>query len=140
MITSRDLNELDAVVREQAYKLMSLCQKEDIQLLITCTYRDKEAQAALYAQGRTKPGNKVTKAKPGWSWHNWRLAFDVVPLRNGKPVWSTKGEDMKLWLKVGALGKQVGLEWGGDWENFKDYPHFQNTMGKTLKQLNAVKK
>nr|WP_295770097.1 M15 family metallopeptidase [Rhodoferax sp.] len=34
-------------------------------------------QDALYAQGRTAPGNKVTNAKSGDSNHNFGIAFDI---------------------------------------------------------------
>jgi len=55
-----------------------------------------------------------------------------VPLRAGKPVWGTSGEDGKLWQKVGEIGKSCGLEWAGDWKVFKEYPHFQYTGGLTV--------
>ena len=90
----------------------------------------------MYAQGRTKPGKIVTKAKAGQSFHNYKCAVDVVPLINGKPVW----DDTMLWSQIGGLGKQVGLEWAGDWKGFQEYPHFQYTGGKTIKQLQAGEK
>jgi peptidoglycan L-alanyl-D-glutamate endopeptidase CwlK len=100
--------------------------------LVTSTYRSTAEQNALYAQGRTKPGKKVTNAKGGQSFHNHRLAYDVVPLRNGKPVWGTTGEDGKLWQRVGELGEAAGLEWAGRWTKFREFPHFQYTGGKPL--------
>ena len=42
---------------------------------------------------------------------------------------------MPLFLKAGKLAKQCGLEWGGLWQSFKDYPHYQYTGGLTLKQI-----
>ena len=113
MINSRDIQELHPTVANMASKFISAFKTAGIDILITSTYRDAESQNALYAQGRTKPGAKVTNAKAGQSWHNYRLAFDIVPLRNGKPVWGTKGDDLKLWQKIGAIGKSVGLEWAG---------------------------
>ena len=95
---------------------MAECEKADIDVLITSTFRDAESQTALYAQGRTLPGNIVTNARAGQSWHNWRVAFDVVPMRNGKPVWGTSGKDGELWQSIGAIGQACGLEWAGDWK------------------------
>lgn len=135
MINSRDIKELHPTVANMASKFISACKTAGIDILITSTYRDAESQNALYAQGRTKPGAKVTNAKAGQSWHNYRLAFDVVPLRNGKPVWGTSGEDLKLWKAIGAVGKSLGLEWAGDWKTMKEFPHFQYTQGLTLKDL-----
>ncbi len=134
MINSRDINELIPPVKEKVEKFKALCKESGIDLLITSTYRDNESQNALYAQGRTAPGKIVTNAKAGQSWHNFRCAVDVVPLVNGKPVWD--GDD-PIWAKVGALGKQAGLEWAGDWKKFKEMAHFQYTGGLTLAQLNA---
>jgi peptidoglycan L-alanyl-D-glutamate endopeptidase CwlK len=134
MINSRDINELVPPAKERVEKFKALCKENNIDLLITSTYRDNESQNALFAQGRTAPGKIVTNAKAGQSWHNFRCAVDVVPLVNGKPVWD--GDD-PIWAKVGALGKQAGLEWAGDWKKFKEMAHFQYTGGLTLAQLNA---
>ena len=140
MINSRKLEDLHPVVRARAEEFIRLCDAADIDLLVTSTYRDHESQAALFAQGRTQPGKKVTNARPGQSYHNWRCALDVVPLRNGKPVWDAKGENEKLWNRIGELGEQAGLEWAWRWKTFKEMAHFQYTGGLTLKDLQAGKK
>lgn len=133
MITSRKIDDLLPPVAEQARRLVELCAENDIQIIITSTYRDFEAQDRLYAQGRAGMGGPiVTYARAGDSWHNWKRAFDVVPLKNGKPVWSIRGLDKQMWLKVGKLGTSLGLEWGGNWLRHPDYPHFQNKTGRTL--------
>jgi peptidoglycan L-alanyl-D-glutamate endopeptidase CwlK len=44
-------------------------------------------QDALFAQGRTKPGKKVTKAKGGQSNHNYGLAVDLCPFVGTEPKW-----------------------------------------------------
>ena len=136
MINSRSLDDLIPQARARVEKLIEACKAAGIDLLITSTYRDNESQDALYAQGRTKPGKIVTKAKAGQSFHNYKCAVDVVPLINGKPVW----DDTMLWSQIGGLGKQVDLEWAGDWKGFQEYPHFQYTGGKTIKQLQAGEK
>ena len=135
MISSRDLMELLPAVRVRAEKFLADCKAAGIDLLVTCTFRDNEAQNALYAQGRTTKGNRVTNAKGGQSFHNYRVALDVVPLRNGKAVWNTSGADGQLWKKIGTIGKSCGFEWAGDWQTFKEYPHFQYTAGLTIEQL-----
>jgi peptidoglycan L-alanyl-D-glutamate endopeptidase CwlK len=132
MISSRLLSELHPAVRAKCEAHMAACKDAGIDLLVTCTYRDKEAQNILYAQGRTSPGAKVTNAKGGQSFHNYRLAYDVVPMLHGKPVWKTTGEEGKLWQQVGGLGVAQGLEWAGNWTRFREYPHFQYTAGHPL--------
>lgn len=132
MINSRRVDDLHKIVAKLCLDHIIACKQAGIDLLITSTYRDIESQNALYAQGRTLPGKKVTNAKGGQSYHNFKVAYDVVPLRNGKAVWGTKGEDLKLWQQVGQLGTQLGLEWGGNWAKFPDMPHFQYTQGIKL--------
>jgi peptidoglycan L-alanyl-D-glutamate endopeptidase CwlK len=121
--------DLHPTVMAKCMAHVAACKNEGIDLLITCTYRSPEEQDALYAQGRTKPGNIVTRAKGGQSMHQYRIAYDCVPIRNGKCVWDASDP---AWATVGELGKAQGLEWGGDWVTFKESPHFQYTGGHPL--------
>jgi len=132
VINSRNLNDLLPPVNDRAEKMIQGCKAVGIDLLVTSTYRDNASQEALYAQGRTKPGKIVTNARAGQSFHNYRCAFDVVPLRHGKPVWDSKDP---VWQIIGQIGKKCGLEWAGDWKRFKEFPHFQYTGGLTLAKL-----
>ena len=133
MENSRLIDDLLPPVAQRCRQLLALAEKEGIELIITSTFRDLECQAVLYAQGRTAPGKIVTRAKPGDSWHNWQRAFDVVVMNAGKPVWNMRNvADRARWFHVGYLGKQIGLEWGGDFPNFPDYVHFQDRLGRTL--------
>lgn len=137
MISSRKIEDLHPTVAAKARAHIEACDAIGIDIIITCTYRDSAEQDRLYSIGRTAPGSKVTNAKAGQSLHNYRVAYDVVPLRHGKPVWGTKGEDGVLWQKVGAAGKALGLEWAGDWKTFKEFPHFQFTNGHKLAHFQA---
>jgi peptidoglycan L-alanyl-D-glutamate endopeptidase CwlK len=136
MISSRRVDDLHPRVARMCRALLAAAKAAGIDLIVTSTYRDHEAQDALYAQGRTRPGKVVTQVRGGQSMHNYRLAFDVVPVRDGKAVWN----DDALWREVGKLGQGVGLEWGGAWRRFKDRPHFQWTDGLTIKELQAGKR
>lgn len=50
------------------------------------------------------------------------LAFDVCPTEYLKiKYWNPGGE---LWEKLGVIGRTLGLGWGGDWQGWKDRPHF----------------
>ena len=79
-------------------------------------------QEALYAQGRTKPGPRVTNARGGQSNHNYGLACDLCPFVAGKPDWNAAAA---VWIALGEEARRVGLEWGGDWKRFQDRPHVQ---------------
>lgn len=135
MIVSRSIEDLFPPVAERAEEFLSLCALKGIEVLVTCTYRDHDAQTRLYAQGRAVPGQIATYHKAGDSWHNWRRAFDVIPLIAGKPVWSIRGYDREIWAKLGELGISVGLEWGGNWPRHPDFTHFQDRTGRTILQL-----
>jgi peptidoglycan hydrolase-like protein with peptidoglycan-binding domain len=52
--------------------------------LITDGFRSFAEQDALFAQGRTKPGKIVTKARGGLSNHNYGLAIDMYPVLEGQ--------------------------------------------------------
>jgi peptidoglycan L-alanyl-D-glutamate endopeptidase CwlK len=132
MISSRSIDDLHPAIATRCRDHIAACEKAGITIILTCTFRDLEEQARLYAIGRTVRGNKVTNAKPGESMHNYRLAYDVVPIRYGKPVWGTLGDDGKLWEQVGSLGELQGLEWAGRWRTFCEFPHFQFTGGQPL--------
>jgi peptidoglycan L-alanyl-D-glutamate endopeptidase CwlK len=128
MINSRKLEDLHPKVKTLCEKFIASCDKHNIDVLITSTYRDAESQNALYAQGRTVSGKKVTNARAGQSYHNWRVAFDFVPIVNGKAMWA----DTALFTKCGEIAESVGLEWAGRWTKFKELAHCQYTGGLTL--------
>lgn len=85
--------------------------------------RTFKEQQALYDLGRTKAGKVVTNAKPGSSFHQYGLAVDLVEIINGGVDW---GFDM---AKLVPYADKYGIEWGGNWHSFKDYPHFQKSFG-----------
>ena len=128
MINSRSLSDLNPKVAAMCSEFINRCKEKNIDILITSTYRDAESQNALYAQGRTAPGKKVTNAKGGQSFHNWKVAFDFCPIVNGKPNWN----DVALYTKCGEIAEGVGLEWAGRWKTFKELAHCQYTGGLTL--------
>ncbi|MCK9622190.1 MAG: M15 family metallopeptidase [Methylobacter sp.] len=135
MINSRKLEDLHPVVERMCREFIAECRKQDIDILITSTYRDNESQNAIYAQGRTKAGPRVTNAKGGQSFHNYRCAFDFVPIVNGKADWT----NTMTFRKCGDIAKQLGLEWAGDWVHFKELAHCQYTGGLKLADLQSGK-
>lgn len=131
---SRSLHDLHPAVASKAYMHIARCERElGIKVLVTCTLRSTESQNALYKQGRETPGKIVTWVRGGDSFHNWGLAYDIAPVRNGHIVWDASDE---VWQEMGRIGEELGLEWGGRW-NTPDMPHFQYTQGLTTAQLKA---
>jgi peptidoglycan L-alanyl-D-glutamate endopeptidase CwlK len=109
--------------------------KAKMPIVLTFGYRSIEQQDRLYAQGRTKPGKIVTNARGGQSPHNYGLAIDLAPLKNGKIDWN----DLKLFEEMVRLGKEVAREhnlpltFGADFKSLKDLPHVELTNWKNMK-------
>jgi len=93
--------------------------------------RTTKRQQELYAQGRTAPGSIVTNVDGVKKKSNHQVkadryghAVDIVPY----PVdWDSisKFDNIAVAMKLAACELGVDIVWGGDWENFKDYPHFE---------------
>jgi peptidoglycan LD-endopeptidase CwlK len=131
---------IHSTIAQKARQLIKMAHTEGIFIIITQGIRTIKEQDALFEHGRTLPGKIVTNARGGYSYHNFGLAFDfcVCDIVAGKliPNWYVD----KRWKRVGEIGKSLGLEWGGDWTSFIDYPHFQLTFDLSLDQLrNGIK-
>ncbi len=113
------------------------------QLIITSTLRTFQEQQKIYDQGRTTPGQIVTKAKPGQSMHNYGVALDGALRIDSKVLdWDFKkdwdGDRQSDWSEVVVIFKKYGFKWGGDWISFQDLPHFEMTFGKKWEDLLAL--
>lgn len=139
-------DKLDQLFPALASQLRLFEQKlkdEGLSFYLLMGYRSFEEQDKLYAQGRTEPGEIVTNAKGGQSWHNFALAADyVVNLAQGKlPLklsWDLKNDvdhdGRSDWFEMGVIARDYGLEWGGIWAEFPDFPHVENRYGMTIEQ------
>lgn len=116
----RGLAYLIPEAQRAAESFISKCKENGLNVLVTDTLRTAEEQNALYAQGRTKPGNIVTSCKYPNSPHNWGLAWDFC--RNVKGAEYDNSD--KFFEKVGAIAESVGLVWGGHFKT-PDRPHIQ---------------
>lgn len=111
-------------VRPYARALIEKAAKQGIIIKVTSGMRSYAEQAELYR--KYQAGGPVA-APPGKSNHNFGLAFDVTifagsgdPEKAKTPVWESPA-----YKAVGAIGTEIGLEWGGNWKNRVDEPHFQ---------------
>lgn len=105
---------------------------------ITHGLRTIEYQDQLYAQGRTIPGEIVTWASGGYSWHNYGLAVDSCFVGND-PYLENSTDAKDLWNEFGQIAKKNGLEWGGFFLNGKtDFPHIQLTLGLTIHEARSL--
>lgn len=118
-------------VQPLARQLILNAAAQGITMKITSGTRTYDEQDRLFRQasdgidndgdGRTDEADeRVTKAPAGFSNHNFGFAFDVTQFNGPAPIW-----DGPAYRKVGAIGKALGFEWGGDWTSIVDEPHFQ---------------
>jgi len=58
------------------------------------------------------------------NYHTWGAAADIVFKNSlGEPYWPHESDPR--WQQLGAIGKSLGLFWGGDWPHLHDMAHFQ---------------
>jgi len=140
-VNSRDLAELLPTVHQMCAHFLNACARQNIEVVVVSTFRDPEAQAALYRVGRQEPGAPLTYWPPLSSWHQWRCAFDVVPLYHGRPIAARPAPGdlvaLELWHALGEIAEvEVGLEWGGRFPaERREFGHFQHTYGREIKHM-----
>lgn len=118
--SEKTIATLQPEVAPYARLLVSRAANAGIEIKIIGGTRTYAEQDALFAQGRTKPGRRVTNAKGGESNHNFGIAFDIGVFKGKEYLDESTGYDV-----VGAIGMEIGLEWGGEWTTIVDKPHFQ---------------
>ena len=104
-------------VQPHARALVTKAAQHGITIKVISGLRTYEEQNDLYAQARTKPGRIVTKARDGFSNHNFGIAFDIGVFEGTKYL-----DDSPKYKAVGVLGMDLGLEWGGNWKTIVDQP------------------
>lgn len=142
-ITEQRIGLLHPKIRCEVTTLVNMANAaigKNITIRIVQSLRTIEEQNDLYAQGRTKPGKKVTNAAGGSSYHNYGLAIDFAFLVNGKEIsWDVNkdwdGDKTADWLEVVQIFLKGGYEWGGNWKSIKDNPHFQKSFGYQWRTL-----
>lgn len=136
--TEKNLATLTPQTQELARRFMEKAipamQPHGVVVKIISGLRTYAEQSELYAKGRSKQGPIVTRAKAGYSNHNFGTAFDIGLFRGTDYL-----EDSVFYEDLGPIGESVGLEWGGRWSSFKDLPHYQSKNGLTLGQMREMK-
>ena len=169
------LDGLDPAFRAKVEELLTALKAIGVDMRPYFGLRTLEQQAILWRQSRSKEeiaaaidklksanagfladvlhsvgpqhGPHVTNALPGLSWHQWGEALDCFWSLNGSAEWSvSKIADGINGYKVYAnLAKEMGLNAGGHWNSFKDWPHVQMRAagspigaGMTLAEIDAV--
>jgi peptidoglycan LD-endopeptidase CwlK len=130
--TEANLQTLLPAAQQKAREFMKAVQGIGATVKIISGTRTFGEQDRLYRQGRDLPGPKVTRARGGQSNHNFGVAWDIGLFQNGQYL-----DESPLYAKAGEIGKELGLEWGGDWSGFPDEPHFQIVAEADLQSIAA---
>lgn len=136
---------LHPVVQENKVELVDRAAEKGIAVVITDGHRSVSEQDMLYEQGRSEEGSIVTYAEGGESYHNYGLAIDfAIKTKDGRVVWDMNydgnNNGTSDWMEVVEVAEDLGFTWGGDWKNFKDYPHLQMDFGLTIRELQYGKR
>lgn len=84
---------------------------------ITEGLRTKERQKELFSAGKSQTMN---------SRHLTGKAVDIAVLVDGKITWDfPKYQIVADHIKKVAKELKIDIVWGGDWQSFKDGPHFE---------------
>lgn len=111
------VQSLQPALQPLAIRLVELAAERGVPARIVQGARSIDEQNALYTSGAG-----VTNAPGGLSYHNYGLAFDIVPdAYVSLPDWNPTGEQ---WRILGSIGESLGLSWGGRWSK-PDLPHFE---------------
>lgn len=127
--SKKNMEGLHPDLKEFLNKLIKISKYDYI---ITCGIRSDQEQNKLYQKGRTLPGKIITncdgykyKSKHQIKEDGYGWAADIAILINRKIDWDIHLFKELVNDEVRGLMKKYNIEWGGDWESFKDYPHFQ---------------
>jgi len=98
----RDIKELTPRMQKKVLSFLDECKQNGVNCYVFESYRSQERQNELYAQGRTKPGRKVTWTLD--SRHKQREAVDMAFGGIGKWTWTGP------WEQMIEIAKKYGLE------------------------------
>ena len=119
--------ELHPVLVDKVKGLVQKASSQGLKIRLQEGLRSFERQNELFKSGRN-----VTRARAGNSYHNYGLAIDIVFRdKNNQPSWSEEHD----WLKLGKIGKDLGLKWGGDFKRISDKAHFEYHPELNLKMV-----
>ena len=103
---------LNARTAVKAIQLIEAAKADGIELKVIAGCRSGEQRRNFPGQG---------KAVLPLSTHSAGLAFDVVALKDGRMDFGPSEE----LSRVGAIGKTLGLIWGGEFSRYKAWSHFE---------------
>lgn len=132
--SERNISTLSLKAQREARLFLGRIIDDGLVARIISGTRTYEEQNALFRQGRFgNPGPIVTKARGGFSNHNFGVAWDIGIFTAS----SGYIEDGPKYDRAAKVGLSPQLEWGGNWVTIVDKPHYQLNLGLAVGQLRA---
>ncbi len=117
---NRDWDKLDGRFKGRLIQLLSDIQGAGYPFVVIEGYRSPERQEML-----ADAGTHVTQARAFQSFHQYGLAADLAPVRDGKIVISERDPwAAEAYLALGQQAEALGLTWGGRWK-MRDLMHVE---------------
>lgn len=131
--TEQKISSLSIRAQREARHFMTRALSRGVNVKIISGTRTYQEQNALFRQGRFgNAGPVVTRARGGQSNHNFGIAWDIGIFRKDGS-YSTSESDYDAVAEYAA----GSLVWGGNWQSFKDSPHYQ--LPTTRSQISWVR-
>ena len=134
--TETSIRTLVLIAQAKARRFMDIVQSVNFghTVKIICGTRTYKEQAAIFAQGRTRPGKIVTKAGPGQSYHNFGVAWDVGVFDGAEYV----DDDKPYRALAKVIAERAPEIQCGVGPGFIDLPHYQAVKNGTIAALRAA--
>jgi peptidoglycan LD-endopeptidase CwlK len=137
---SNKLSDLEEDFEPLIHKILNEVEKETKRKWgVVFTRRTMAEQRKLYAQGRTTKGEIVTKAKPGYSAHNYGLAVDLCPLLESLKDFDWNCDEEKFFKPLADIAHKYGLTAGYYWtqkhDGIHDPPHIEHPRWRAQRAL-----
>jgi peptidoglycan L-alanyl-D-glutamate endopeptidase CwlK len=120
--SQRSVNNLSGIHRDLVRIVKRALEITSIDFSVTYGMRTVAQQAEILKKKKSTTKN---------SRHLTGHAVDLTPWLDGKSVDGSKPENWSHFatvaraMKMASLELKIPMEWGGDWETFKDGYHFQ---------------
>lgn len=129
--TERNIQTLHLKAQRAARTFLRAVLDAGINARIISGTRTYAQQNQLYRKGRFgNPPPKVTNARGGRSNHNFGIAWDIGIFENGIYLGESPLYDRAAEVGLAVVG--FPLEWGGNWTDFLDKPHYQLATGLAI--------
>lgn len=114
---TRSKERLQSVHPDLVKVLEEAIKESPLDFSITEGLRTKERQKALFDAGKSQTMN---------SRHLTGKAVDIAVIKDGEVTWDFKYYQLVAdHIKKVAKELKIDIVWGGDWQSFKDGPHFE---------------